>query len=196
MDIKLNNNYIGTILLQIYNISAEWQYLFDQSGVTLAMLEDKGTLQFILDKIYELGGAPKKFQEVKKSTNSSIKDVERAAAIAMDSTLRHESMRASKLADELRKCSACLNNEIPQPLPRKFVPPTCNYSGVCSRYKEVLLQRNSLSVISPLQCHCHCAHCSAGKPLIAVSGSPPHQYTMPIGWCQFVLRSVITTTLC
>lgn len=150
------------------------------------MLEDTPTLQFILDKIYEMGGAPKRFQDLDNA--NGISD-ERAAAIAMDSTLRHESMRASKLADELRKCST-LRGEVPRPLPRKFILPTCTYSGICSRYKEILLQKCSLSAISPIQFTCYCGHCSAGKPAIAVSGAPPHQYTMPFGWCQFVLRSV------
>ena len=46
--------------LQINNLPQEWQYLFDQAGVTREMLEDKGTLQFILDTVFKLGGAPQK----------------------------------------------------------------------------------------------------------------------------------------
>ena len=45
---------------QIDNVTPEWQFLFDQSGVTREMLEDRGTLQFILDTVYKLGGAPQK----------------------------------------------------------------------------------------------------------------------------------------
>ena len=36
-------------------MSPEWQYLFDQAGVTKDMLGDKGTLQFILDTVFEIG---------------------------------------------------------------------------------------------------------------------------------------------
>jgi hypothetical protein len=166
----------------IYNLSPEWQYLFDQSGITMAMLEDQNVLQFILDTVYQMGGAPKKIQN--PSITSDIQ-TERAAAIAVDSTLRHEAVRASRLADELRKCSLSR----PQPRPRAYTPPTCTYSTICTRYKELLLQRNSLSAISPVRCHCYCSLCGAGKPVKAVSGTPPHQYTIPLGWCQFIMRS-------
>ena len=47
-------------LIQVDNITPEWQYLFDQAGVTREMLKDRGTLQFILDTVYKLGGAPQK----------------------------------------------------------------------------------------------------------------------------------------
>lgn len=39
-------------------MSTEWQYLFSEAGVTEEMLQDKATLQFILDTVYEIGGAP------------------------------------------------------------------------------------------------------------------------------------------
>ena len=48
------------LLFQINNLTPEWQYLFDQAGVTRDMLKDKGTLQFILDTVFKLGGAPQK----------------------------------------------------------------------------------------------------------------------------------------
>ncbi len=51
-------------LLQIYNISPEWQYLFDQAGVTIEMLENKKTLQFILDTVHKIGGEPEKIESV------------------------------------------------------------------------------------------------------------------------------------
>lgn len=147
------------------------------------MLEDIGTLQFILDKVYEMGGPPQQFHNFETSSTTSD---ERTAALAVDSALRHEIIRASRLADELQNCST--RGEVPQPIPRKFLLPTCTYSGVCTRYKELLLQRSSLSALSPLQFHCYCCTCAAGKPVVSVSGSPPHQYTLPIGWCQFILR--------
>ena len=130
-----------------------------------------------------MGGAPKQLQNLKQCKSNQE---ERVAAIAMDSALRHESVRASRLADELRKHSS--SKDIPRALPRKFHPPTCTYSGVSTRYKELLMQRSSLSALSPLQIHCYCSHCAAGKPLVSVSGTPPHQYTLPVGWCQFLLR--------
>ena len=141
-------------------------------------------LQFLLDKIQDLGGAPTKIDD-KQKYNSNKE--ERTAAIQMDATLRQESLRASILADELHKTTTSMNI-VPQPVPRKFVPPTCSYSSVCTRYKELLMQRSSLTGLSPIKIRCYCNLCAAGKPLLAVSGSPPHQYTLPVGWCQFILR--------
>lgn len=43
------------IPLQVEQLSPEWQYLFDQAGVTKEMLENKSSLQFILDTVYEIG---------------------------------------------------------------------------------------------------------------------------------------------
>ena len=103
----------------------------------------------------------------------------------MDAALRQESIRASRLADELRKTP---HMEVPQPMPRRFILPSCSYSGVCTRYKELLMERSTLTGLSPIKIHCYCNICAAGKPLLAVSGSPPHQYTLPVGWCQFILR--------
>lgn len=40
---------------QVDNLCPEWQYLFDEAGVTSEMLRNKGSLQFILDTVYELG---------------------------------------------------------------------------------------------------------------------------------------------
>ena len=148
------------------------------------MLEDKPTLQFILDQVYSMGGAPKKLHSRKEMTSSQE---ERAVAIATDSVLRQESLRASKLADELRKRSS---KDAPQPMPRKFHTPTCSTTCVSTRYKELVLRRNSLGALAPVQVHCYCSACAAGKPLVAVSGSPPHQYSLPLDWCQFVLRWV------
>ena len=49
---------------QIDNIPTEWQYLFDLAGITPSMLHDKRTLQFILDTVYSIGGAPKRLDQV------------------------------------------------------------------------------------------------------------------------------------
>ena len=173
---------------QIYNLSPEWQYLFDQAGVTRAMIEDKQTLQFILNTLFEMGGAPQKLQQPPEQAESNNRMAEeRSAALAMDSVLRHESLRASRLADELRKRSL-QEQQTPQAIPRKLKPPTCLYSGVCIRYKDKLMERSSLTALAPNQLRCYCVECGAGKPVTAVSGSPPHQYTLPMGWCQFILR--------
>lgn len=149
------------------------------------MLEDKPTLQFILDQVYGMGGAPKKFHACKHASNSQE---ERAVAIATDSALRHESLRGSKLAEELNKR---VSDDMPQAVPRKVLTPTCSTSCISTRYKEYVLRRNSLGALAPVQVTCYCGTCAAGKPLVAVSGSPPHQYSLPLDWCQFVLRYVM-----
>ncbi len=56
--------------LQAEQLSPEWQYLFDEAGVTKEMLTNKASLQFILDTIYEIGGAPQNL-----STITSKKDI-------------------------------------------------------------------------------------------------------------------------
>ena len=58
---------------QIHNLTSEWQYLFDLAGVSRAMLEDQSTLQFILDTTYQLGGAPKKLEQVQQEALSGGK---------------------------------------------------------------------------------------------------------------------------
>lgn len=156
------------------------------------MLEDKATLQFILDTVCQMGGAPQQLNKLdaligeEKGDDTHMRE-ERAAAIAVDTALRHESLRASRLADELRKRSL-QDQETPKPFPRKLCTPTCSYSGVATRFKDWLLQRSSLSSLAPLKTNCYCTQCGAGKPVISASGSPPHHYTLPIGWCQFILR--------
>jgi len=56
---------------QIDHLTPEWQYLFDQAGVTRGMLEDRSTLQFILDTVYQIGGAPLKLDTVQEEAASS-----------------------------------------------------------------------------------------------------------------------------
>ena len=55
---------------QIDHLTPEWQYLFDLAGVTRAMLEDPGTLQFILDTVLQIGGAPKKLERIQQEALS------------------------------------------------------------------------------------------------------------------------------
>ncbi len=104
------------------------------------MLEDAATLQFILDTVYQLGGAPKNLEHVRQEAVSDGEPTgqqlqangascpaeggrgkrgdrrlerkeERAQALAIDYALRRESLRASKLSDELKKRS--MKRDIP-----------------------------------------------------------------------------------
>ena len=61
------------LLPQINNLTPEWEYLFELAGVNRAMLEDPATLQFILDTVYQLGGAPQKLELVQQEAISSGK---------------------------------------------------------------------------------------------------------------------------
>ena len=158
--------------------------------MTQEMLEDESTLQFMLDTVCQMGGAPQKLKldaRLGVDEGGSLQREERAAAIAVDTALRHESLRASRLADELRKRSL-QDQDAPKPFPRKLHAPKCSYSSVSTRYKDWLLQRSSLSSLSPIKMHCYCTQCGANKPAISTSGDPPEHYTLPIGWCQFILR--------
>ena len=51
---------------QVDNLSPEWQYLFDEAGVTSEMLRNKRSLQFILDTVYEIG-PPQKLPTISSS---------------------------------------------------------------------------------------------------------------------------------
>lgn len=62
-----------SVFLKIDNLSPEWQYLFDQAGVTREMLEDRDTLQFILDTVYKLGGAPQKLDLTQDEGTCTLK---------------------------------------------------------------------------------------------------------------------------
>ena len=52
--------------LQINKLSPEWQYLFDMAGVNRHMMEDKKTLQFILDTMQKIGGAPHNLEKIQE----------------------------------------------------------------------------------------------------------------------------------
>ena len=106
---------------------------------------------------------------------------EREVAIAVDHTLRRESLRASKLADELKKES--LLQESPSRAPH-----SCPTLTQCELFKDHLMDTHSLFAIGPCLARCYCAKCSVGMIAVATSGNPPQPYTLPIGWCQFTLR--------
>ena len=42
--------------------------------------------------------------------------------------------------------------------------------------------------VGPEKGSCYCQECVAGKPIVQVAGSPPQQYSLPLGWCRFVHR--------
>ena len=50
--------------------------------------------------------------------------------------------------------------------------------------------RHTLVAIGPEKGSCYCQQCVAGKPIVQVAGSPPQQYSLPLGWCRFVHRYV------
>ena len=56
-------------MLQVENMSSEWQYLFEKAGVTQDMLADKNTLQFILDTVHQIGG-PQKLTTISGKENN------------------------------------------------------------------------------------------------------------------------------
>lgn len=104
---------------------------------------------------------------------------ERMQAITLDANLKKESIRASRLSEELVKHSLKSDS----PLLRAHV---CSYLALCERFKDYLIVKHALIALAPEKAVCFCEKCAAGKPLEQVAGSPPQQYTLPLGWCQFV----------
>eukprot|EP00731_Ephydatia_muelleri_P026835 Em0018g935a len=170
----------------INHLSLEWQYLFDMAGVTKDMLQNPGTLQFILDTIYKIGGAPKKLTQLQDEIRGPhvTSNKEREVAIAVDHTLRRESLKASRLADELKKESL-----LQDPPGHQTPAHSCPVLTQCELFKDHLMDKHSLFAIGPCLATCYCSHCSAGKTVVAPSGTPPRPYNLPVGWCQFTLRS-------
>ena len=176
------------------------------------MLQNPGTLQFILDTIYKIGGAPKKLTQLQDEirgryymgwtqwqldfhmhthTHTPHFDIgphvtsnkEREVAIAVDHTLRRESLKASRLADELKKESL-----LQDPPGHQTPAHSCPVLTQCELFKDHLMDKHSLFAIGPCLATCYCSHCSAGKTVVAPSGTPPRPYNLPVGWCQFTLR--------
>ena len=58
----------------------------------------------------------------------------------------------------------------------------------CESFKDHLMVRHTLVAIGPEKGSCYCQDCVAGKPIVQVAGSPPQQYSLPLGWCRFVHR--------
>lgn len=178
----------------ISNLTPEWEYLFELAGVTRAMLEDPSTLQFILDTVYQLGGEPQKLEHVRQEAVGSDGGSpthcdtavqlrrERVQVLAVDHALRRESLRASRLADELEKKS--LTKAAPL-----LKSPGCPYKVKCENFKDHLMLKHSLYALGPGSSTCYCQQCVAGRPVVQVAGSPPQQHTLPVGWCSFKHRS-------
>lgn len=115
---------------------------------------------------------------------TDVKVTERMKALALDSNLKEEAIKASRLSDELTK--KALKQNVPSSHQRSNI---CPYLALCERYKDHLIVKYALIAQGPENASCVCAErCAAGKMLMQVSGFPPQQYTLPIGWCQFILK--------
>jgi len=109
---------------------------------------------------------------------------ERLKVLAVDHTLRHESLRASKLSQELRSHSLQQGD-----VAIALREPSCPHLRLCERFKDHLMIKHALFALGPEQATCFCERCTAGQPMVQVSGSPPQQYSLPLGWSHFVHRS-------
>ena len=119
------------------------------------------------------------------SSGADEKLTERMKALALDSNLKEEALKASRLSDELTKQSI---KQVSTPPQRAHV---CPYLALCERYKDHLIVKYALIAHGPENARCVCERCAAGKMLMQISGFPPQQYTLPVGWCQFILKYVI-----
>lgn len=118
------------------------------------------------------------------SNGADEKLTERMKVLALDSNLKEEAIKASKLSDELAKQSLKQPSTSP-PLQRAHI---CPYLALCERYKDHLIVKYALIAHGPENAICVCERCAAGKMLMQISGFPPQQYTLPVGWCQFILK--------
>lgn len=107
--------------------------------------------------------------------------MEREHALAVDEKLKKESVRASMLSDILQKKSL----KLPTAVKRGNV---CSYLAACERYKDHLIIKHSMIALGPENGNCHCDKCASGRQVMLTSGSPPQQYTLPVGWAQFIHR--------
>lgn len=115
------------------------------------------------------------------ASGEDVKVTERMKALALESNLKEETIKASRLSDELTKQSI-----------KRTVPPQrthiCPYLALCERYKDHLIVKYALIAQGPENAVCVCERCAGGKMLMQISGFPPQQYTLPLGWCQFILK--------
>ena len=110
--------------------------------------------------------------------------LEREHAIKLDANLKKESIRASMLSNILQKQSL----KKPMPVERDRI---CSYLATCERFKDHLVIKYSMIALGPENAACFCDKCADGKPLIQTAGSPPQQFSLPVGWAQFIHKYVL-----
>lgn len=120
-------------------------------------------------------------EEVTNGTSNEGAVLEREKAIALDVNLKRESIRANKLSEILQKESI----KKPAPLVRDHV---CPYLAACERFKDHLVVKHSMIALGPENANCFCEKCGSDKPRVQVTGNPPQQFVLPLGWAQFVHR--------
>ena len=103
-------------------------------------------------------------------------------ALAVDRALRKESQRAFRLHEQLKERNMLHDKSSPR---RSSPLQVCPYLTECENFKEYLL-RSCATLAS--QCVCYCHQCLSGRPHVGVSGSPPQQYMLPVGWVECVIR--------
>ena len=127
------------------------------------------------------------FSDADEGTEEDAAVLEREAAIAVHDNVRKESLRASLLSDLLREGLALLWNPPSQP-PANTTSKICPYLSLCERYKDHLVVKHSMIALAPEQAHCCCKDCAREEQVMCVAGNPPQQYTLPLGWTQFMHR--------
>lgn len=115
------------------------------------------------------------------SSPSEVHKRERMQALTLDANLKRETLRASMLSEELVKQSLKKTRKTPN-------THVCSYLALCERFKDQLVVKHSIIALGPETAVCFCETCVAGKPIVQIAGSPPQQYTLPVGWCQFIHR--------
>lgn len=103
--------------------------------------------------------------------------------MAVDEELKKESVRASMLSEILQ--SKSLNSASGRAREREHV---CSYLAACERYKDHLVIKHGMIALGPEQGSCYCEKCAAGQQALLTAGNPPQQYTLPLGWAQFIHR--------
>lgn len=117
------------------------------------------------------------------SAVSEAAAMEREQALALDQNLKKESIRASRLSHLLQESSLKDPPGVPQQ--REHI---CPYLAACERFKDHLVIKHSMIALGPENGVCFCQNCAAGKDLVQMTGSPPQQYILPVGWAQFIHR--------
>lgn len=110
--------------------------------------------------------------------------MEREKAITVHDHVRKESLRASLLSDLLQEGLSLLQNPSLQPPDTNI----CPYLSLCERYKDHLVVKHSMIALAPEQARCCCKECAREEQVMCVAGNPPQQYTLPLGWTQFMHR--------